>query len=47
LQKIARKKFAVGSGAVGAGSKKYQISEEFKETPEMQLLNQKEELMKR
>jgi hypothetical protein len=46
LQKVARKKFAIGSGAT-AGSKKYQISEEFKETPEMQLLNQKEDQMKR
>ena len=45
LQKIARKKFAVGAGATA--SKKFQISEEFKETPEMQMLNQKEEQMKR
>jgi pescadillo protein len=47
LQKIARKKFASSESVGEQKSGKYQISEEFKQTPEMQLLNQKEEQMKR
>lgn len=47
LQKIARKKFASSESVGQQKSGKYQISEEFKQTPEMQLLNQKEEQIKR
>ena len=47
LQKIARKKFASSESLGQQKSGKYQISEEFKQTPEMQLLNQKEEQMKK
>jgi len=47
LQKQARKKFEIGQqGSTAAGSK-YQISEEFKETPEMKKLTQKEEQIKK
>lgn len=47
LQKIARKKFASNETAGQQKSGKYQISEEFKQTPEMLLLNQKEDQIKR
>jgi hypothetical protein len=40
---MARKKFASSESVGEQKSGKYQISEEFKQTPEMQLLNQKEE----
>lgn len=43
LQKVSRKKFAASESVGQQKSGKYQISEEFKQTPEMQLLNQKEE----
>ena len=44
LQKQARKKFEAGSDKSG---KHYQVSEEFKETPEMKKLTQKEEQNKK
>ena len=40
MQKQTRKKFEAGSDK---SSKHYQVSEEFKETPEMKKLTQKEE----
>jgi len=43
LQKQARKKFESGQ----SGSQKYSISEEFKDTPEMKKLTQKEEQAKK
>lgn len=44
LQKVARKKFEDGALS---GNDKYQISEEFKETPEMKKLSKKEETIKK
>jgi hypothetical protein len=44
LQKLARKKFDQGSSS---NQDKYAISEEFKETPEMKKLTQKEEHVKK
>ena len=43
MQKQARKKFELGQ----QGQDKYQISEEFKDTPEMKKLTKKEETIKK
>ena len=47
MQKVARKKFAASEVEGKAKGGKYQISEEFKQTPEMQMLSHKEEQAKR